>query len=126
MAVEEFRDHVESCNIDLKKNVIDKVKTLKKNDTTNLTERVEELKSHESSELSRLNACYTEKKLKARRMEGQVSKYRVFGLLDTFSVSVTVTKESSRHGSAIGVVMKKLRNFSKTGSNTRERLKKKN
>ena len=73
MAVEDFRDHVDNCNIDFQKNIIDKVKTLKKTDTTNLTERVEELKGNESSELSRLNAIYTEKKMKARQMEGQVS-----------------------------------------------------
>ena len=53
-----------------------KVKALKQSDTTRLTERVEEMKGQESSELSRLHAIYTEKKVKTRQMEGQVSIVR--------------------------------------------------
>ena len=50
---------------------MEKVKELKKTDTTILTERVEELKGQEGSELSKLNAIYTEKKMKVRQMEMQ-------------------------------------------------------
>jgi len=44
MAVEEFSEHVDHCNIAFKQCVMEKVKSLKKTDTTTLTERVEELK----------------------------------------------------------------------------------
>lgn len=44
MAVEEFGEHVETCNVEFKQNIMEKVKALKKTDTTILTERVEELK----------------------------------------------------------------------------------
>ena len=74
MAVEEFQEHVEhNFGVTFKQVIMDKVKALKKTDTTILTERVEELKGQEGSELSKLNAIYMEKKLKVRQMEGQVS-----------------------------------------------------
>ena len=73
MAVEEFSEHVDHCNVTFKQQIMEKVKALKKTDTTTLTERVEELKGQEGSELSRLNAIYTEKKMKGRQMEAQVS-----------------------------------------------------
>ena len=44
MAVEEFGDHVDNCNGSFKQAIFDKVKALKRTDTTVLTERVEELK----------------------------------------------------------------------------------
>ena len=75
MAVEEFGEHVDQCNVSFKQTIMEKVKALKKTDTTTLTERVEELKGQEGSELSRLNAIYTEKKMKGRQMEAQVSLY---------------------------------------------------
>ena len=40
MAVEEFGEHVDHCNVSFKQQVMDKVKALKKTDTTILTERV--------------------------------------------------------------------------------------
>ena len=73
MAVEEFGEHVDHCNVSFKQCIMEKVKALKKTDTTLLTERVEELKGQEGSELSKLNAVYMEKKLKVRKMEAQVS-----------------------------------------------------
>ena len=69
MAVEEFGDHVDNCNVSFKQAIMEKVKKLKQSDTTVLTERVEELKGQEGSELSKLNAIYMEKKLKVRKME---------------------------------------------------------
>ena len=69
MAVEEFGDHVDNCNVSFKQAIMEKVKKLKATDTTVLTERVEELKGQEGSELSKLNAIYMEKKLKVRKME---------------------------------------------------------
>ena len=74
--VEELAEHVDHCNIAFKNCVMTKVKALKQSDTTRLTERVEEMKGQESSELSRLHAIYTEKKVKTRQMEGQVSIIR--------------------------------------------------
>jgi len=71
VAVEEFAEHVDGCNINFKQNIMEKVKALKRTDTTTLTERVEELKGEEGSELNKLNAIYTNKKMKARQMEGQ-------------------------------------------------------
>jgi len=68
MAVEEFGEHVEHCNGSFKQCIMDKVKALKKTDTTILTERVEELKGQEGSELSKLNAVFTEKKAIVRKM----------------------------------------------------------
>lgn len=44
MAVEEFGEHVDQCNVSFKQTIMEKVKALKKTDTTTLTERVEELK----------------------------------------------------------------------------------
>lgn len=44
MAVEEFSEHVDHCNVSFKNCVMEKVKALKQQDTTVLTERVEELK----------------------------------------------------------------------------------
>ena len=44
MAVEDFSEHVDHCNIGFKQCVMSKVKALKKTDETTLTERVEELK----------------------------------------------------------------------------------
>ena len=77
MAVEEFSEHVDHCNnTDLKQAIMEKVKALKKTDTSILTERVEEMKGEEGHELSTLNAVYTEKKLEVRKMEGKVSKIR--------------------------------------------------
>ena len=73
MAVEDFSEHIDQSNVSFKQTIMEKVKALKKTDTTVLTERVEELKGQEGSELSRLNAIFTEKKLKARQMEAQVS-----------------------------------------------------
>ena len=74
MAVEEFSEHVDHCNVtSLKQAIMEKVKALKKTDTSILTERVEELKGQEGSELSTLNAIYTEKKLETRKMESKVS-----------------------------------------------------
>lgn len=70
MAVEEFSEHVENCNVAFKQCVFEKVKSLKKSDTARLTERVEELKGQESSELSRLNAIFSDKKIKSRQLEG--------------------------------------------------------
>ena len=40
MAVEEFSEHVETCNVSFKQAIFEKVKQLKKNDTETLTERV--------------------------------------------------------------------------------------
>ena len=40
MAVEEFGEHVDHCNVSFKQCIFDKVKALKKTDTTILTERV--------------------------------------------------------------------------------------
>lgn len=74
MAIEDFSEHVDHCNVSFKQQIIDKVKALKTTDTTVLTERVEELKGQEGSELSRLNAIYMEKKQKVRQMEIQVSR----------------------------------------------------
>lgn len=71
MAVEQFSEHVDTCNVSFKQEIMEKVKALKKTDETVLTERVEELKGQEGSELSKLNAIYTEKKLKVRQMEAQ-------------------------------------------------------
>ena len=76
MAVEDFSEHVDHCNVSFKQCIIEKVKALKTTDTTVLTERVEELKGQEGSELSRLNAIYMEKKAKVRQMEGKVSRPR--------------------------------------------------
>ena len=44
MATDEFSDHVHHCNVNFKQAIMEKVKELKKTDTTMLTERVEELK----------------------------------------------------------------------------------
>lgn len=74
MAVEDFSEHVDHCNVSFKQNLFEKIKALKQNDTSILTERVEELKGQEGSELSRLNAIYMEKKLQNRKMEAQVSQ----------------------------------------------------
>ena len=70
-AVEEFREHVEGCNVPFKQNIMEKVKALKKTDTVVLTERVEELKSEECSELSRLHRIYKGRTEKAHEMEMQ-------------------------------------------------------
>lgn len=43
MAVEEFGEHVDHCNVSFKQNIMEKVKALKKTDTTLLTERVSQL-----------------------------------------------------------------------------------
>ena len=40
VAVEEFNEHIETCNVDFKFCVFDKVKTLKGKDTVTLSERV--------------------------------------------------------------------------------------
>lgn len=40
MAVEEFSEHVDHCNVSFKNCVMEKVKALKQQDTTVLTERV--------------------------------------------------------------------------------------
>ena len=40
MATEEFGEHVEHCNVSFKQSIMEKVKELKKTDTTILTERV--------------------------------------------------------------------------------------
>ena len=70
---EELTDHVEQCNVTFKKQVMEKVVCLKKGDTILLTERVEELKGQEGTELQKRNAVYVEKKQIARQMEIQVS-----------------------------------------------------
>ena len=44
MAVEDFGEHVDHCNVSFKQNLFEKIKALKQNDTSILTERVEELK----------------------------------------------------------------------------------
>ena len=44
MAVEDFSEHVDHCNVSFKQNLFEKIKMLKQNDTSILTERVEELK----------------------------------------------------------------------------------
>lgn len=49
--VEEFTEHVDTCNVGFKQQVMEKVKALKKGDTQVLTERVEELKGQEGTEL---------------------------------------------------------------------------
>ena len=71
--VEDFTDHVETCNVQFKQQIMEKVVSLKKGDTQILTERVEELKGQEGTELQKRNAVYMEKKAKARQMEQQVS-----------------------------------------------------
>jgi len=43
-AVEEFSEHVDTCNVSFKHEIMHKVRELKKGDTQILTERVEELK----------------------------------------------------------------------------------
>lgn len=43
MAVEEFSEHVDHCNVSFKNCVMEKVKALKQQDTTVLTERVSNL-----------------------------------------------------------------------------------
>ena len=73
LAVEEFSEHVEHCNVSFKQCVMEKVKALKKTDTTVLTERVEELKGQEGNELSKLNSIYLDKKAIVRKMVEQVS-----------------------------------------------------
>ena len=73
IAVEDFSEHVDHCNIRFKQCVMSKVKELKNRDETTLTERVEELKGQEGSELSRLNTILKEKQSTARTMESQVS-----------------------------------------------------
>jgi hypothetical protein len=40
MAVEEFSEHVDGCNVSFKQCIMEKVKALKQSDTTILTERV--------------------------------------------------------------------------------------
>ena len=40
MATEEFSEHVDHCNVSFKQAIMEKVKMLKKTDTTILTERV--------------------------------------------------------------------------------------
>ena len=44
MAVDDFSEHVDHCNVTFKQNLFEKIKSLKQNDTSVLTERVEELK----------------------------------------------------------------------------------
>ena len=105
VAVEEFAEHVDGCNINFKQNIMEKVKALKRTDTTTLTERVEELKGEEGSELNKLNAIYTNKKMKARQMEGQVSIPKIHPLQQSnlsFSGSVIAMSQSLRLGSTTG------------------------
>lgn len=71
--IEDFTEHVETCNVDFKMKIMEKVKELKRGDTQILTERVEELKGQEGNELNKLNGVYREKKATARSMEQQVS-----------------------------------------------------
>lgn len=71
MAVEEFGDHVDHCNVSFKHAIMDKIKSLKQSDTSILTERIEELKGDEGSQLSKLNVIYMEKKQKVRKMEAE-------------------------------------------------------
>ena len=64
--IEDFTEHVEQCNEKFKKSVLEKIQQLKCNDTQILTQRVEELKGQEGTELNKLNIVYTEKKRKSR------------------------------------------------------------
>ena len=43
MAVEDFSEHVDTCNVSFKQHIMEKVKALKQSDTTILTERVSSL-----------------------------------------------------------------------------------
>lgn len=74
LAVDEFSEHVEGCNVPFKQNIMEKVKVLKQTDVVTLTERVEELKGDEGSELGKLHLIYRDKKRKAHEMEAQVSR----------------------------------------------------
>lgn len=71
LAVDEFSEHVEGCNVPFKQNIMEKVKVLKQTDVVTLTERVEELKGDEGSELGKLHLIYRDKKRKAHEMEAQ-------------------------------------------------------
>ena len=104
VAVEEFQEHVENeFGVTFKQVILDKVKSLKKHDTTILTERVEELKGQEGSELSKLNAIYMEKKLKVRHMEAQVSKHKITHTC-RLNREIAASKSSS-DGSISGVTL---------------------
>jgi phosphoenolpyruvate-protein kinase (PTS system EI component) len=42
--MDDFNEHIETCNVDFKRQIMEKAKSLKRTDTQVLTERVEELK----------------------------------------------------------------------------------
>ena len=67
--IEELNEHVENCNMTFKQSIMEKVKELKRGDTQILTERVEEIKGQEGTELNKKNTVYVEKKATARQME---------------------------------------------------------
>jgi len=67
--VDDLTEHVETCNLNFKQQIMEKVISLKKGDTQILTERVEELKGQEGTELTKRNTVYMDKKQKARKQE---------------------------------------------------------
>ena len=72
-AANEFSEHISDLNITFKNEIVKKIKDLKRADTQLLTERIEELKGEEGTELSQKNQIYVEKKLRARHLEQKVS-----------------------------------------------------